>query len=136
MDVIDSIPGGALGGGALAVAVLLAVMATQGTPTERREFNAAIEKGFAAAAAGIGRYLGGRDLAETPRSEATWWRAFRCRMTGIPRPRLPRSVPRFPSHRPHCPGGPPCPRGHRPGASPRRCRVCASGGDGCPVCSS
>ncbi|MGW5336192.1 type IV secretory system conjugative DNA transfer family protein [Streptomyces bauhiniae] len=77
-DLIDGLPGGALGlgGGGLAAALLVvAVLAQQGTPADRERFNRSVEQFFGNAAAGIGRYLTGRELTGEARSEATWWRA-------------------------------------------------------------
>ncbi|KOG85975.1 hypothetical protein ADK38_33700, partial [Streptomyces varsoviensis] len=77
-ELLHDVPGGALGlggGGLFAVMIVLAVLANQGTPAERAEFNRSIERFFGNVAAGIGRYVSGRELNGTPRSEATWWRA-------------------------------------------------------------
>ncbi|MFC9015699.1 type IV secretory system conjugative DNA transfer family protein [Streptomyces albidoflavus] len=77
-DLVDGLPGGALGlggGGLFAVLVVVAVLANQGTPADREKFNRSVEKVFGAAAAGIGRYITGRELSGEARSEATWWRA-------------------------------------------------------------
>ncbi|MEU7153828.1 type IV secretory system conjugative DNA transfer family protein [Streptomyces sp. NPDC045456] len=77
-ELIDVIPGGALGlggGGLFAVLVVVAVLANQGTPAERAEFNRSIERFFGGVGAGIARYVSGRELNGQPRSEATWWRA-------------------------------------------------------------
>ncbi|MFJ9427867.1 type IV secretory system conjugative DNA transfer family protein [Streptomyces sp. NPDC101249] len=77
-ELLDQIPGGALGlggGGVFAAMIVVAVLANQGTPAERAEFNRSIERFFENAARGIGRYVSGRELNGTPRSEATWWRA-------------------------------------------------------------
>lgn len=76
-DLIDGIPGGALGlgGGALfAVLVIVAVVANQGTPADREKFNRSIEQAVGRAAAVVGRYVSGRELVGEPRSEATWWK--------------------------------------------------------------
>ncbi|MGW2227464.1 type IV secretory system conjugative DNA transfer family protein [Streptomyces formicae] len=76
-ELLDNIPGGALGlggGGLFAVLLVVAVLANQGSAAERAEFNRSIERFFGHVAAGIGRYLSGRELDGTPRSEATWWR--------------------------------------------------------------
>ncbi|MDO0939241.1 type IV secretory system conjugative DNA transfer family protein [Streptomyces sp. DG2A-72] len=76
-DLVDGLPGGgfSLGGLALGALVVVAVLANQGTPADRKEFNRSIERFFGSLAAGIGRYVGGRELVAVPRSEATWWHA-------------------------------------------------------------
>ncbi|TLQ38864.1 type IV secretory system conjugative DNA transfer family protein [Streptomyces marianii] len=77
-DLVDGLPGGALGlggGGLLAGMIVVAVLANQGTPADREKFNRSIEQFFGNAAAGIGRYVSGRELVGEPRSEATWWTA-------------------------------------------------------------
>ncbi|WP_369199055.1 type IV secretory system conjugative DNA transfer family protein [Streptomyces djakartensis] len=77
-DLIDGLPGGALGlggGGLLAGMIVVAVLANQGTPGDREKFNRSIEQFLGNAAAGIGRYISGRELVGPPRSEATWWKA-------------------------------------------------------------
>ncbi|MFF6852753.1 type IV secretory system conjugative DNA transfer family protein [Streptomyces antimycoticus] len=75
---IRDLPGGALGlggGGLFAALIVVAVLANQGTPADRAKFNRSIETAIGTAAAGIGRYLAGRELLGAPRSEATWWKA-------------------------------------------------------------
>ncbi|MEV7419858.1 hypothetical protein [Streptomyces sp. NPDC089919] len=74
---LASIPGGmvGVGGGLLGVLIVLGVLANQGGPAQRAEFNREIERFCTAVAAGIGRYVSGRELSGVPRSEATWWRA-------------------------------------------------------------
>jgi hypothetical protein len=77
-ELLDSVPGGmlGLGGGVLLVLLLVvAVLANQGTPAERAEFNRSIERAVGGFAAGVGRYISGRELVGEPRSEATWWKA-------------------------------------------------------------
>ncbi|MFJ3673660.1 hypothetical protein ACIPSE_45185 [Streptomyces sp. NPDC090106] len=76
-DFVDRLPGGglSLGGLGLGLLVVVAVMAQQGTPAQRAEFNRSIERGIGAAVGGIARYIAGRELVTEPRSEATWWRA-------------------------------------------------------------
>ncbi|NUW02906.1 hypothetical protein [Streptomyces sp. CAI 127] len=79
MDVIDFLTGGAGVGGVLLVVLLVLMVAVHGGGGGKRggggDVNARIEAGAAALAAGVARYVGGRDLAGMPRSEATWWRA-------------------------------------------------------------
>ncbi|WP_141765411.1 type IV secretory system conjugative DNA transfer family protein [Streptomyces malaysiensis] len=75
---LRDLPGGALGlggGGLFAALIVVAVLANQGTPADRAAFNRSIETAIGTAAAGIGRYLAGRQLIGDPRSEATWWKA-------------------------------------------------------------
>ncbi|MER8039399.1 type IV secretory system conjugative DNA transfer family protein [Streptomyces hydrogenans] len=82
-DLVGSLPGGAFslgGGGLLAALLVVAVIANQGGPADREKFNRAIEQFLGNAVAGIGRYVTGRELVGTPRSEATWWKA------GVPLP--------------------------------------------------
>ncbi|MGN9821917.1 type IV secretory system conjugative DNA transfer family protein [Streptomyces sp. SD11] len=77
-DLVDGLPGGGFslgGGGLLAGMIVVAVLANQGTPAERQKLNRGIEEALGNAAAGIGRYLSGRELVGEPRSEATWWKA-------------------------------------------------------------
>ncbi|GGU49930.1 type IV secretory system conjugative DNA transfer family protein [Streptomyces violascens] len=77
-DLPNSVPGGWLGlagGGLFACLAVVAVLANQGTPAERAEFNKKIEETLGGIAAGVGRYLSGRELNGVPRSEATWWAA-------------------------------------------------------------
>ncbi|MGW2599529.1 type IV secretory system conjugative DNA transfer family protein [Streptomyces klenkii] len=75
--LVDGVPGGVLGiiGSLLAVFVILAALASRGTPAEREEFNKNVEKFAGGLVGGLGRYLSGRELNGVPRSEATWWRA-------------------------------------------------------------
>ncbi|MGW2672372.1 hypothetical protein ACWC5F_30515 [Streptomyces sp. NPDC001272] len=81
-DHLTDLPGYALpgGGGLLAALVLVAYVMNdkgkgggKGRPNE--ELNRAIERVVGGAVRGIGRYIGGRDLAGEPRSTATWWRS-------------------------------------------------------------
>jgi hypothetical protein len=76
-ETMDDVPGVviSLGGGLLAVLVVLAILASQGTPAERAEFNKKIQEFIGGLVAGIGRYVSGRELSGVPRSEATWWKA-------------------------------------------------------------
>ncbi|MFD4125258.1 hypothetical protein ACFXKK_04750 [Streptomyces globisporus] len=75
MDVIDFLTGGAGVGGVLLVLMIAVHGGGGGKRGGGDDVNARIEAGAAALAAGVARYVGGRDLAGVPRSEATWWRA-------------------------------------------------------------
>ncbi|MEV5259906.1 hypothetical protein AB0L02_17850 [Streptomyces anulatus] len=70
--------GGAGVGGVLLVVLVVLVVAVHGAGGKGAgggDVNRRIEAGAAALGSGVARYLSGRDLTGTPRSEATWWRA-------------------------------------------------------------